>query len=131
MTTSKQQVNVRLRPGVRDRIAGRAMVHGVSQNTVINDLLEAGFNAEKPMTETFGSQATYAVMRACASAAEAVATRQGADRGLWLWDPENFDLAVAAIMRTLETIRPVPAVQEALAEIEAARKRHAQGGSRG
>jgi hypothetical protein len=130
MASNKEQVNVRLRPGLRNRIQGKMLASpGSSQNAVINQLIEDGLNAEKPMQLAFGSQAAFHVMRACATAAEAVAARQGADNGLWLWDPENFDLAAAAIMRTLETIRPGSAVPEALAKVEEARQHHAQQGA--
>jgi hypothetical protein len=119
----RQPISLRLRPGLRDRIwAAAAKENKTSLNEMVNDLLERGLDADQRQTETYGSVAGAAVARTLISAVEAVVAKHGADQGLWLYDPENFDRATNAINQVLEILRPE--TQTALAEVEAARKRH-------
>jgi hypothetical protein len=127
----RQPISLRLRPGLRDRVWATATIEGKSLNAIVNDLIERGLTRPDDM---FGSLNGYNVARALLAAAEAAVTKYGAEQGLWLYDPENFDRAAAAMRQMLETLRPVPEAQEALAEIEEARKRHlhlVKGGSNG
>jgi hypothetical protein len=118
----RQPISLRLRPGLRDRIWGAATREGKSLNEMVNDLLERGLELERRETDVFGSVAGAAVARTLLSSVEAVVAKYGADQGLWLYDPENFDRAVNAIQQVLEILRPE--TQTALAEVEEARKRH-------
>jgi HicB family len=122
-----KQFNIRLRPGMHERLQGRSWATGVSLNTVANDMLEAGFNAERTIENAFGAVAVFKIMQTLANAAETVAVRHGADQGRWLWDEKVFNDAAAAIMKTLEALRPNPEVRAVLVELEADRKVRARG----
>lgn len=134
--SARQPISLRLRPGLRDRLWGATLAEGKTLNETANVLLERGLDANRPLEQVFGSVAGYNVARALLAAGEAVAVRRGSDGGLWLYEPETFDEVAAAIVQMLNTLRPsreqdAPAAIEALAELDAARKRHAQGGGRG
>jgi hypothetical protein len=119
----RQPVSFRLRAGLRDQAKEAALREGKSLSEMINDLLERGLDADRPLYDVFGSPAGFAVARALLAQAEAVAVKSGADQGLWLHDVEIFDRVAEAIGRTLETLRPVPeaqAAQAAMTEAQAA-----------
>jgi hypothetical protein len=124
--TGRQPISLRLRPGLRDRVWGVALAENRSLNEMVNVLIERGLDADRHNSLIYGSVPGFAVARALLTAAEAAVVKYGADQGLWLYDLENFDRAAGAIRQTLDTLRPVPETQEALAEVEAARKRHLQ-----
>jgi len=127
-TPARKPISLRLRPGLSGRVHGAAAAEGRSFNDMFNVLLERGLESERQVTVAFGSPAALAVARALIGAAEAAAVREGADQGLWLYEPVNFQLAVDAMNKMLEAIRPRPEAQEVLDEIAEARKR---GGRRG
>jgi hypothetical protein len=128
----RQAISLRLKSGLRDRVWGVALREGKSLNEMVNDLLERGLDADRIKELIAGSVAGFAVARALLAAAEAAVVKYKADGGLWLYDVENFDRAVVAINRVLETLRPVQEVQDAIFTVEAERRRHVQsGGSHG
>jgi hypothetical protein len=118
-----QPVSLRFRPGLRDQVHVVAAAEGKSLTEAVNDLIERGLTADQRLADVFGSPAGFAVARALLAAAEAAALQQGADQGRWLLDPEHFSTAAAALCSALDSLRPRPEVQSALAEIERSRKR--------
>jgi hypothetical protein len=130
----RQPVTLRLRDGQRDLVHAKARVEGKSLNEMVCDLLDRGLAYDRHQADIFGSIPGFAVARVLMTAAEAAVVKYGADQGLWMYDIENFDRAADAIRRMLEVLRPAPETQEALAQVEEARKQHlrlVKGGSNG
>ena len=103
-----QQLKIRVKRALYQRLWGKATMEAMSLNAVVIDLIERGFQADRPLEQVFGSAAAFQVARACMSAAEVSAARHGCDRGRWLWDVDAFDDVAIAIQQTLATLRPSP-----------------------
>ena len=125
-----QPISLRLHAGQRDRIWGLADMEGRTLNDMVCSLLDLGMMRGD---ESFGSYQGYKLACALFTAAEAAAAKHGADRGMWLYQPDFFQVARAAMNQVLDMIDPAGSVElkEAVVEVEQARKRHAAGGARG
>jgi hypothetical protein len=131
---TKQPISMRLRAGLRDRVWVKATAEGKSLNEMVNDLLERGLEADRQQAQIFGSVAGFNVARALLAAAEASVVKEGGDQGVWLYEPEAFNRASAAIMSMLDMLRPAqeaPSAVAALAEIDRVRKLHDRGARHG
>jgi hypothetical protein len=117
----KRQLNLRVDGRIYDMVCGVALREGRTMNAAAAELIRRGHDAERELRNVFGSVAGYAVARALLAAAEAAVAKSHAGEGLWLHNADFFDQAAAAIVRTLDTLRPGE-VQEALAAVEAARR---------
>jgi hypothetical protein len=112
MTTEKIQINLRIDPGLRDRVQASADAHGVSVTREINERLRESLEAEPPAfavenpalrgllqvmvtaMEVTGQQAAFASLGA-----------HGAG-GDWLNSPFAYDQAMKAALHVLENFRP-------------------------
>ena len=117
MLRPKQSISLRLHAGQRDRIWGLANAEGRSLNDMVCDLLDRGMMRGD---EAFGSHQGFTIARALLSAAEAAVARHGADKGMWLYNPEFFELAKTAMIQILEMLDPAKSsgLSEHLAELD-------------
>ncbi len=118
----RRQVNLRLSEEVYQVIRAMADAEGQTLNAAVTEVVRRRHEADQRFEDTFGSRDAFLIGRALLTAAElqVAAVKGDGSARRWLTDPESFDVAAAAIVRTLESLRPGP-LQEALAEVEGVR----------
>jgi hypothetical protein len=118
----RRQLNLRIDEQTYEVIRGIADAQGKTLNAAVIEMTRRLHEADQRLAEVFGSVGGFAMARALVAAAEAAAAAEGAEGGRWVQDAKSYDLAAAAVMQTLQVLRPGK-LRAALARVEAPRQR--------
>ena len=106
--TQNVQLKVRMKEPLRFALESAATEKGISLNAEVVSRLERSFEYERHISDLFGDQRTYAVVRMIATVMDVMQKShpKKSDASDWLDDPASFDAMLAAVIRTLEIFRP-------------------------
>jgi hypothetical protein len=100
--------STRITPDLRARLgAAAAAKKGYSLSQEIEERLRDSFILEQKISDSFGSEQNYLIMRIVALVMQSLRSKD------WMTDPGSFELVLRTIVNVLEQIRPSPPLTEA------------------
>lgn len=103
--TQTVQLTVRMKEPLRAALELAAKGREVSLNAEVIERLERSFEHEQRISDAFGDQRIYAIMRMIGAALDSF-RKPNQERPAWLDDPIDFDIMAATVIKLLTMFRP-------------------------